>query len=153
MVELKRKVAVFIDADNVSADAATKACEAIIKAGFTIQTLKAYGNFCHKGKPWREFSNRFAIGLNQLFSIHKGKNAADIALTVSATSALFEASWGFDAMMLISADADFVPLVTKAKEKGLEVIGVGASHAPNVYKAACTSWINLDSIEKEVANG
>lgn len=145
MVEVfSKKIAVFIDADNVSADVARLACDGIIRQGLTLQTVKAYGNFCHKGKAWKEFALQFSANLDQFFSIAKGKNATDIALSVDAVATMYEASWGLDALMIVSADADYVPLVQKAKSKGLDVIGVGASHAPEAYKAACSSWISVD---------
>lgn len=154
MLAQQHTVAVFIDADNVGAEKADKALTAVRNAGMRFQTIKAYGNFSTKPKSWRAFSQQWGVNHSHWYSIAQGKNTADIALAVHATehicSDMFSAA---DAVMIISSDSDYLPLVQLAKSKGLEVIGVGESHAPEAYKVSCTTWIDLDSsIEsKEVA--
>jgi uncharacterized protein (TIGR00288 family) len=77
-----------------------------------------------------------------------GKNSADIRLCVDA----MDLSWSkehIDTFAIVSGDSDFSPLVSKLKENGRHVIGLGmkASTSP-LLANACDEFVYYEDLER-----
>lgn len=125
------RVAVFVDGENISAGHAT-AIRKIASGHGTVDVVRVYGNAVTQPKWDGQPGFRF---------IHSGtgKNATDILLTVQAIEAALSGS--FAAVVIASSDRDFTHLVTRVRELGITVIGVGEGKAAEQFRAACTSFV------------
>jgi len=75
-----------------------------------------------------------------------GKNSADIRLVVDAME-LSYAKEHIDTFVIVSGDSDFTPLVSKLKENGKTVIGVGMKDSTSDLLAAnCDEFIYYEDI-------
>lgn len=124
------RVAVFVDGENVSADHAPRIL-AIAEALGSPEIVRVYGNAAILPK-WD--------GMPGFRFIHSGtgKNATDILLTVQVMEAALRGA--FAAMVVASSDRDLTHLVTRIRELGVEVVGVGEAKAPGQFRAACTRF-------------
>lgn len=124
------RVAVFVDGENVSADHAPR-IRAVANALGTPEMVRVYGNASILPK-WD--------GMPGFRFIHSGtgKNATDILLTVQAMEAAL--SGAFAALVIASSDRDFTHLVTRIRELGVEVVGVGEAKAAQQFRVACTRF-------------
>lgn len=132
------RIALLIDADNVSHDNIEQVLSGLTKLG-DASIRRAYGNwFDSRLKRWEPVLRLQAIRPVQQFSYTKGKNATDMALVIDAISLLHTDRP--DAFAIVSSDADFTPLVTHLRERGLPVYGFGRSDTPQAFVAACTQF-------------
>lgn len=123
-------VAVFVDGENVRADYA-EAIGRIAAALGVVDVQRVYGNAATQPK-WD--------GMPGFRFVHSGtgKNATDILLTVEAMEAALIGD--FDALVIASSDRDFTHLVTRIRELGTTVVGVGETKATTPFKAACSRF-------------
>jgi uncharacterized protein (TIGR00288 family) len=77
-----------------------------------------------------------------------GKNSADIRLVVDA----MDLSWSkshIDTFVIVSGDSDFSPLVSKLKENGKYVIGLGMRNSTSPLLAnSCDEFIYYEDLER-----
>lgn len=140
-----RKIALLIDADNVSHAKIGEMLAELSKYG-TANIRRAYGNWASDAlKGWKDKLHDFAIRPIQLFNYSTGKNATDIALVIDAMELLYTQK--LDAFCLASSDADFTPLVMQLRANGHEVYGFGERKTPSPFVNACTAFLYLDSLE------
>lgn len=146
-----RKIALLIDADNVSHAKIGEMLAELSKYG-TANIRRAYGNWASDGlKGWKEKLHDFAIRPIQQFDYSQGKNATDIALVIDAMELLYTQK--LDAFCLASSDADFTPLVMQLRANGHEVYGFGERKTPSPFVNACTAFLYLDSLGGEGETG
>lgn len=139
-----RKIALLIDADNVSHNKIGEMLAELSKYG-TANIRRAYGNWASDGlKGWKDKLHDFAIRPIQQFDYSQGKNATDIALVIDAMELLYTQK--LDAFCLASSDADFTPLVMQLKANGHDVYGFGERKTPSPFVNACTAFLYLDSL-------
>ena len=137
-----RRIALLIDADNVSHAAISTIVAELSKYG-TANIRRAYGDWTNALlKGWKDKLHEFAIRPIQQFSYSTGKNATDIALVIDAMELLY--TQDLDAFCLVSSDADFTPLVMQLKANGAEVYGFGERKTPEPFANACTTFLFLD---------
>ena len=140
-----RKIALLIDADNVSHGKIAAMLAELSKYG-TANIRRAYGNWTSASlKGWKDKLHDFAIRPIQQFDYSTGKNATDIALVIDAMELLYTQK--LDAFCLASSDADFTPLVMQLRANGHEVYGFGERKTPSPFVNACTTFLYLDSLE------
>lgn len=140
-----RKIALLIDADNVSHGKIAAMLAELSKYG-TANIRRAYGNWTSSSlKGWKDKLHDFAIRPIQQFDYSTGKNATDIALVIDAMELLYTQK--LDAFCLASSDADFTPLVMQLRANGHEVYGFGERKTPSPFVNACTTFLYLDSLE------
>jgi uncharacterized protein (TIGR00288 family) len=140
-----RKIALLIDADNVSHGKIAAILAELSKYG-TANIRRAYGNWTSASlKGWKDKLHDFAIRPIQQFDYSTGKNATDIALVIDAMELLYTQK--LDAFCLASSDADFTPLVMQLRANGHEVYGFGERKTPSPFVNACTTFLYLDSLE------
>ena len=142
------RLAVLIDADNVSAKYAAEIFEEIATLG-EAGLRRIYGDFSN-GPPqgWEAKSlAEYAIVPHQQFANTSKKNSSDIALVIDAMDILH--SGRFSGFVLVSSDSDFTRLASRIREQGLDVYGIGERKAPKAFVAACNRFIYIENIEKQ----
>ncbi|KTE17670.1 NYN domain-containing protein [Sphingopyxis sp. H115] len=140
-----RKIALLIDADNVSHGKIAAMLAELSKYG-TANIRRAYGNWASPTlKGWKDKLHDFAIRPIQQFNYSTGKNATDIALVIDAMELLYTQK--LDAFCLASSDADFTPLVMQLRANGHEVYGFGERKTPSPFVNACTTFLYLDNLD------
>lgn len=149
-MDIERKVALFIDAENVGAEFADKVIS--VARGYGELIIKRiYGG--SKTRPiaeWREKSGEYAI-LSEIRYVYTAKkNASDISLAVDVMNTLHERN--IDVFCIASSDSDFTALAHELRERGKKVIGMGMTTANPTYKSALSEpYIELDNSVKEVS--
>ncbi len=142
----ENRIAVLIDSDNISAK--------YLK--YIMTELSNYGTPTIK-RSYGDFSDSTQRGLKQSmldlsirpmhqFSYTKGKNATDSSLIIDAMDILHEGK--VDCFCIVSSDSDFIGLVTRIREEGLLVIGMGEKKTSNYFVAACDQFKYLEVLEK-----
>jgi len=144
------KVAVFIDAENISAQYAKQILSTASDYGDVI-IKRAFADWSSPAmKSWNDNISSLALKQEQQRAAVKGKNASDISLTVNALIALFEKN--IDVFCLASSDSDYTGLVQELRERGKVIVGFGTTHqTTDVFVNSFTEFIYLDK-EKETVN-
>ncbi|WP_370288954.1 NYN domain-containing protein [Nocardioides sp.] len=139
------RIAVLIDADNVSHRYAGPLLEELAKFGRTT-VKRAYGDWSADAmKGWRSKLNRHAISPSQAFAYTTGKNSTDSALIIDAMDLLY--SGNVDAFAIVSSDSDFTRLVTRLRESGRTVYGVGRRSTARPLQEACDQFLQLELLD------
>jgi len=136
------RLAVLIDADNISAKVASDLFEEL--AGYGNLTVKrAYGDWTttHLG-GWKDQLHLYAISPMQQFAYTTGKNSTDSALIIDAMDLLYSSN--LDGFVLVSSDSDFTRLATRLRESGMTVYGIGARKTPQAFRDACDKFTFLE---------
>lgn len=137
-----RRLAVLIDAENVSAKIADGLFEEIGKLG-QPSVRRIYGDFsAPQTKLWAEVLARHAITPQQQFPYATGKNASDIALVIDAMDILHGGR--VEGFCLVSSDSDFTRLAMRIREHGLEVFGFGERKTPESFRKACQTFVHIE---------
>lgn len=124
------RVAVFVDGENISAEHAGAILRIAGDWG-SVDVARVYGNAAAQPKWDGTPGFRF---------IHSGtgKNATDILLTVQAMEVALSHSYA--TLVIASSDRDFTHLVTRIRELGINVVGVGETKASVLFRAACSRF-------------
>ena len=139
--EIKR-LAVLIDADNVSPTSAGDLMEKVCSLGEPM-ARRAYGMVsCFANSAgWQKAQREYGIVARPLVSNISGKNAADIALVIDAMEFLYKSPC--DGIVIVSSDSDFTALATKIREGGKVAYGFGGEKTPASFRSACTKFFLL----------
>ena len=114
------KVMLLIDADNVSLDVIEQAVAWVGKHFGGPHVRRAYCTAESAVKHQTAFKR---LSIRPMVNLAAGKNSTDIALAVDAIDlTLAERP---DVVVIASSDSDFAPLVSRLREKGCRVIGIG----------------------------
>ncbi len=133
-----RRLAVLIDADNVSAKVAKDVFDELAGYG-TLTVKRAYGDWTTSNlNGWKEQLHAHAIAPMQQFAYTTGKNSTDSALIIDAMDLLYAGN--LDGFVLVSSDSDFTRLATRLRESGMTVYGVGARKTPQAFRDACDKF-------------
>jgi len=139
-----QKLAVFFDAENISYTHTRPILQRAANYG-VLSVKRAYGDWSlpRMGRMRSVLLNN-AIEPVQLFPYTKGKNAADIMLSVDAITL---ANTGqFDGICIASSDSDLTPLVYGIRREGLRVYGFGGRQTPRAFVSACDIFVYTESI-------
>src|SRR5215218_4494640 len=151
----ERTLAVFIDFENMGLGfnnrrdrfEISKVLERLVEKG-KIVCKKAYAD-------WSRFG-MYTGGLHEaaieLIEIPRrgitGKNSADIRLVVDAIDLAYSKDH-IDTFVIVSGDSDFSPLVSKLKELGKHVIGLGLVDATSdLLRDNCDEFIYYDDLDR-----
>lgn len=141
-MENDKKIAVLIDADNVSDKYIKYIFDEISNHG-TPTYKRIYGDWT---KPqlasWKSVLLNYSITPIQQYSYTTGKNATDSALIIDAMDILY--SKNVDGFCIISSDSDFTRLAARLREAGMYVIGMGEKKTPTPFIAACEKFKYLE---------
>lgn len=145
-MEITKRIAVLIDADNVSHRWIEAVLSELAKYGL-LTSKRIYGDWSSAHLTgWREKLHGFAITPVQQFSNSVGKNSTDSALIIDAMDMLHANR--FDGFAIISSDGDFTRLATRIREHGLLALGVGQQKTPKAFIAACDKFIFVENLEQ-----
>ncbi len=153
MSEGARSLAVFIDFENLALGFQNLrdrfnielVLERVVEKG-RILTKKAYAD-------WNRFANytaplhEAAIELIEIpRRAQSGKNSADIRLCVDAMDLAYSKEH-IDTFVIVSGDSDFSPLVSKLKELGKHVLGVGMQESTSeLLRDNCDEFIYYEDL-------
>jgi hypothetical protein len=131
-------------------DPVTAVMRGIKAEGLFISFARAYGDWSRY--PCREHLSELrgnVIEMTQLPTDQRGKNTADIALTVDAIDMIC-GDHRPERLVLVSGDRDFVPLVQRARRYGVPVMGVGVRGSVGAELVnACDWFLFLDDVVVE----
>lgn len=139
------RLAVLIDADNISYSNIRKMLEEIAKYG-TPTFKRIYADWT---KPnvigWKTVLLENAITPIQQYSYTTGKNSSDSALIIDAMDILYTGR--VDGFCIVSSDSDFTRLATRLREAGMKVFGLGEKKTPPAFISACDKFIYLEILK------
>jgi uncharacterized protein (TIGR00288 family) len=155
--ERERSLAVFIDLENLAMGFSNqrktkfdiqKVLERLVEKGKLI-VKKAYADWSR----YQGYTAPFHESAIELIEIPKrtqtGKNSADIRLVVDA----MDLAWSkphVDTFVIVSGDSDFSPLVSKLKENGKHVIGLGMKGSTSeLLRDNCDEFIYYEDLERQ----
>jgi len=131
MPDVESNLAVFIDFENLALGLTGKkdkfdihpVLTRLVEKGKIVAKI-AYADW-HRYSDYKTQLHEAAISLIEIPKrVLTGKNSADIRLVVDAMD-LCNSKNHIDTFVIVSGDSDFSPLVSKLKENGKRVIGVG----------------------------
>src|SRR5712692_167643 len=155
MPDSERALAVFIDFENLALGFQGRRDRFDI--GRVLERLVEKGKIVAK-KAYADWS-RFSIytaplheSAIELIEIPKrsqtGKNSADIHLCVDAMDLAYSKEH-IDTFVIVSGDSDFSPLVSKLKENGKHVIGLGMQDSTSeLLRDNCDEFIYYEDLVK-----
>lgn len=141
-----RQAAVLIDDENVGLGSVEWLFDQVSNLG-RILIRRAYSDWS-KGGRQRDQLLQFGIEPVHVFQASSsGKNASDIRLAIDAIDLLFSSP--VDTFVIVSGDADFLPLVNKLRSSGKMVIGAGRRKSTSATLVkACDRYYYLDQHEE-----
>lgn len=156
MAEGEHTLAVFIDFENLALGfkgkrdkrfEIQKVLERLVEKGKLI-VKKAYTDWA----DYAEYKKPLHEAAIELIEIPKramtGKNSADIRLCVDALDLCYSKEH-IDTFVIVSGDSDFSPLVSKLKENGKRVIGLGMKESSsNLLINNCDEFIYYEDLER-----
>src|SRR5512139_544050 len=158
MAEGEHTLAVFIDFENLALGfrgkrdkrfEIQKVLERLVEKGKII-VKKAYADWT----GYADYKKSLHEAAIDLLDIPKramtGKNSADIRLCVDAIDLCYSKEH-IDTFAIVSGDSDFSPLVSKLKENGKRVIGLGMKESSShLLINNCDEFIYYEDLERPV---
>lgn len=158
MPEQERSLALFIDFENLALGFqgargrfdVGRVLKRMVEKG-KIVAKKAYADW-NRYSSYTESLHEAAIELIQIpRRAQTGKNSADIRLCVDAMDLAYSKEH-IDTFVVVSGDSDFSPLVSKLKELGKHVIGLGMQPSTSdLLRDNCDEFIYYEDIEAVTA--
>ncbi|HZK87550.1 MAG TPA: NYN domain-containing protein [Anaerovoracaceae bacterium] len=140
----ERRIAVLIDADNVSQKYIKFIFEELSKHGI-LTYKRIYGDWTStRQNSWKEVLLNYSITPIQQYGYTTGKNSTDSALIIDAMDILY--SENVDGFCIVSSDSDFTRLAVRLREDGMYVVGMGEKKTPNPFIVACEQFKYLESL-------
>src|SRR5256714_11894829 len=150
-----RSLAIFIDFENLALGFQgrgdrfdiERVLERLVEKG-KIVAKKAYADWS-RFAPYTALLHEAAIELIEIPRRGQtGKNSADIRLVVDAMDLAYSKEH-IDTFVIVSGDSDFSPLVSKLKELGKHVIGLGLAEATSdLLRDNCDEFIYYDDLDR-----
>jgi uncharacterized protein (TIGR00288 family) len=150
-----RSLAVFIDFENLALGFQgrrerfdiTRVIERLVEKG-KIVAKKAYADWS-RFQPYTSSLHEAAIELIEIPRRGQtGKNSADIRLCVDAMDLAYSKEH-IDTFVIVSGDSDFSPLVSKLKELGKHVIGLGMQESTSdLLRDNCDEFIYYEDLTR-----
>ena len=158
MAEGERTLAVFVDFENLALGfrgkkdkrfEIQKVLERLVEKGKII-VKKAYADWA----DFAEYKKPLHEAAIELIEIPKrslsGKNSADIRLCVDSLDLCYSKEH-IDTFVIVSGDSDFSPLVSKLKENGKHVIGLGMKESSShLLIDNCDEFIYYEDLERPI---
>lgn len=140
------RVAILIDADNVSGDHASRVVEEAGHYGRVV-IRRIFGDWtATAGRKWKAVLADLSIHPIQQFANTVGKNATDSALIIDAMDLLHHDS--AEVFCIVSSDADFTRLAARLRESAKIVVGIGARKTPKAFVNACDKFTFLENLDR-----
>ena len=136
------QIAVLIDYENVGLGSVQYLFDQLSDVGRII-VKRAYADWTSKGKLRDQVLELGVEAVHHFRSAGSGKNSSDIHLVVDAVELLYTSP--VDTFVIVSADSDFVGLVSKLRASGKTVIGAGRRDVVSITLVkSCDRYIYLD---------
>src|SRR6516225_1444352 len=158
MLNEERALAVFIDFENLALGFQgrrdrfdiERVLERLVEKG-KIVYKKAYADWSR----FQQFTHSLHEAAIELVEIpprgQSGKNSADIRLCVDAMDLAYSKEH-IDTFVIVSGDSDFSPLVSKLKELGKHVIGLGMTQSTSdLLRDNCDEFIYYEDLGQTAA--
>lgn len=155
MPENGSSLAVFVDFENLALGFhnrrdrfdINRVLERLVEKG-KIVVKKAYADWSRFGQ-YTQSLHEAAIELIEIPKrAQTGKNSADIRLVVDAIDMAYSKEH-IDTFVIVSGDSDFSPLVSKLKENGKHVIGLGMQDSTSeLLRDNCDEFIYYEDLGK-----
>lgn len=141
-MDTDKKIAVLIDADNVSEKYIKHIFDEVSNHG--IPTYKRiYGDWTKPNlSSWKGMLLQYSINPIQQYGYTTGKNSTDSALIIDAMDILY--SKNVDGFCIVSSDSDFTRLAARLREAGMYVLGMGEKKTPTPFITACEKFKYLE---------
>jgi uncharacterized protein (TIGR00288 family) len=152
----ERSLAIFIDFENLALGFQgrrdrfdiSRVLERLVEKG-KIVAKKAYADWSR----FQQFTQALHESAIELIEIPRraqsGKNSADIRLCVDAMDLAYSKEH-IDTFVVLSGDSDFSPLVSKLKELGKHVIGLGMQDSTSdLLRDNCDEFIYYEDLGQE----
>ena len=140
------QVAVLIDFENVGLTSLQWLFDQISDVGRII-VKRAYADWTATSKGRDQL---LELGIEPIHLFHSsgsGKNSSDIRLVIDAVDLLHSSP--VDTFVVVSADSDFVPLVSRLRSAGKIVIGAGRQAVVSrSLVLSCDRYLYLDHTEE-----
>ncbi|WP_333859533.1 NYN domain-containing protein [Clostridium sp.] len=137
-----KKIAVLIDADNVSEKYIKYIFDEISNHG-TPTYKRIYGDWTNPQlASWKNVLLNYSISPIQQYGYTTGKNSTDTALIIDAMDILYSSN--VDGFCIVSSDSDFTKLAARLREAGMFVIGMGEKKTPTPFISACEKFKYLE---------
>ena len=137
---MAESVAVFVDGENISARHAPEIMRIAAHHG-PVSIRRVYGNVGLLPR-WAEVPGF------RLMHSGSGKNAADMLLAIEALELVI--TEGIATVIIASSDQDFIHLVTRLRERGVAVIGVGEAKTSAMFREMCQEFMQVGDVTPEV---
>ena len=155
----ERRIAVFIDFENVAMGVRESrygnfdidlVLKRLVEKG-KITVKRAYSDW-HRYTEFKRAFHQAAIELIDVpQSRYSGKNSADIRMVVDALDLSYQRDH-IDTFVLVSGDSDFSPLVSKLREYGRYVIGMGVKQSSSdLLISNCDEFIFYEDLVRPSA--
>jgi uncharacterized protein (TIGR00288 family) len=155
MPDGERSLAVFVDFENLALGFPARrerfdierVLKRLVEKG-KIVAKKAYADWS-RFAPYTAPLHEAAIELIEIPKRSQtGKNSADIRLCVDAMDLAYSKEH-IDTFVIVSGDSDFSPLVSKLKENGKHVIGLGMQESTSeLLRDNCDEFIYYEDLGK-----
>jgi uncharacterized protein (TIGR00288 family) len=154
--EAVSRVAVFVDHENVAIGARDAGLSFDIELVLAhlhekghVTLKRAYGDWSRYATARRPMHERGFELVDVPHASYAGKNSADIRLVVDAID-LCHTRPHLDLFAIVSGDSDFSPLVSKLREAGRGVIGVGVKASTSrLLVECCDEFAFYDDLARE----
>lgn len=144
----EKRVAVLIDADNVS-PAYIKVIIDEATARGIVTYKRIYADWTrNEMQGWKSVLLEYSLTPMQQYSYTTGKNSTDSALIIDAMDILYTGR--VEGFCLVSSDSDFTRLAARLREAGMLVIGMGEKKTPRPFVTACNEFKFIDQIGRTV---
>ncbi len=127
------RIALLVDGDNISATHSKDILSYARKLG-RVDVARVYGG-AHHSCDWLN-----APGYRVMHA-GAGKNAADVLLCIDAMELAL--TGGLQTFAVATSDGDFTHLSQRLRERGLHVLGLGEAKAPECFRMACSTFVQL----------
>ncbi len=142
-----QRYALLIDSDNVSAKYIKPILDELARYG-NITYKRIYGDWTRSQQTsWKEELLKNSITPVQQFSYTTGKNSTDSAMIIDAMDILYAND--VEGFCIVSSDSDFTRLVSRLRESGKTVIGMGENKTPDPFRKACDKFTILENLVGE----
>ena len=166
MVDTEHSLAVFIDFENLALGMERDRSGRPKKRSEVFDMNRVLARLVEKGRvmvkvayadwgrfaEYREAMHDAGIQMREIPERGKtGKNHADIQLCVDAMDMCWSKEH-IDTFVVVSGDSDFTPLVSKLKENGKNVIGLGMKDSTSdLLASSCDEFIYYEDIGRSAA--
>ncbi len=116
------QIAVLIDFENVGLNSIQGLFDQLSDLGRVI-VKRAYADWSAAGKQRDQVLELGIEAVHHFHAAKVAKNSSDISLAIDAVDLLYRSP--VDTFVIVSADSDFVTLVSKLRSAGKTVIGAG----------------------------